>query len=81
MEKIYAVYFEADARNIARPCKTEEFPNIDSAMVAARINERGDGAENTFIVFADGVGASSDVVSVYESNMVSEYYVDINEFV
>lgn len=73
MEKIYAVYFEADARNIARPCRTEEFPNLDLAMVAARINERGDGTENTFIVFADGV-------SVYESNMVSEYYVDINEF-
>lgn len=49
--------------------------------IAAWINERGDGAENTFIVFADGIGASSDVVSVYESNMVSEYYVDINEFV
>lgn len=81
MEKIAMVYFEADARNIgassvaiARPYRTEEFPNLDSAMVAARINERGDGTENTFIVFADGK-------SVYESNMVSEYYVDINEFV
>lgn len=74
MEKIAMVYFEADERNIARPCRTEEFPNFDSAMIAARINERGDGTENTFIVFADGI-------SVYESNMVSEYYVDINEFV
>ena len=81
MEKIYDVYFEADARNIARTCRTEEFPNLDSAMVDARINERENGTENTFIVFSDGVGASSDVVSVYESNMVSEYYVDINEFV
>ena len=74
MEKIYIAYFEADAENRAYPGKVEEFSNLEAAMVTARVNERGDGSENTFIVFDRGK-------SVYESPMVSEYYINIEDYV
>lgn len=74
MEKIYIAYLEADAENRAYPSKVEEFLNLEAAMVTARINERGDGPENTFIVFDHGK-------PIYESPMVSEYYINIEDYV
>lgn len=67
------VYFKS-IDNKAYPCGTEKFQNAEDAMIAARINNRSDD-KNIFIVF------DNDGKRTYESDMVSEYYININDYI
>lgn len=67
------VYFKS-IDNKAYPSAIEEFKSAEDTMIAARTNNRSED-KNTFLVF-DNSGKC-----LYESDMVPEYYININDYI